>query len=115
MARGFGIDVSVRDNLSHQELGNVARLGDSTGRRMDGDVGRLHAVLSLDEVFERAVHDVEDRRVAAKVGGETALDAVLRFDDFFDDFEIGFDVGAAKSIDRLLRIADDKDFSRNRL
>ena len=90
-----------------------ARRGDSAGRRMDGDVGRLHAVLSLDEIFERAVDSVEDRRVAAKVGGEPALDAVLRFDDFFDDFEIGFDVGAAKGVDRLLRVADDEYFSGN--
>ncbi len=84
---------------------------DSTGRRIDGDVGRLHAVLSLDEVFERAVHSVQDRGVAAKVGGETALDAILRFDYFFDDFEVGLDIRAAKSVDRLLRIADDENLS----
>ncbi len=112
-ARGLGVDLPVRDDLAHQELGHAARRGASTGRGMNGDVGRLHAVLRLDETFKRAVDAIEDRRVAAKVGGEPAFDAVLRFDDFLDDFEIGFDVGAAKSVDRLLRVPDHEDFSRN--
>ncbi len=98
-ARGFGVDLPVRDDLAHQELGHVARRGASTGRGMNGDVGRLHAVLRLDETFKRAVDAIEDRRVAAKVGGEPAFDAVLRFDDLLDHFEVSFDIGPAKSID----------------
>ncbi len=77
---------------------------------MDGDVGWLHAVLSLDEGLEGAVDSIQDRRVAAKIGRKPAFDAILRFDDFLDDFEIGLDVGAAKSIDRLFRIADHEYF-----
>ena len=78
---------------------------------MDGDVGRLQVVLSLNEGFKRAVDDVEYRRIAAKIGRQPAFDAVLRLDDFLDDFEIGLDVGPAKSIDRLFGIADDEDFA----
>ena len=62
--------------------------------------------MSLDEGFKRAVDDVEDFAVAAKIGCQPALDAVLRHDDSLDHFQIGFDVGAAESIDRLFRIAD---------
>ena len=80
---------------------------------MDGDVGRLHAVLSLDEGFKSAVDYVEYRRIAAKIRREPAFDTVLRLDDFLDDFEIGLDVGPAKSIDRLFGVADDEDFARS--
>src|ERR1044071_5806123 len=82
---------------------------------MNGDVGRLHAVLGLDDIFKRAVDAVEDRRIAAEIRREPEFDAVLRLNNFLDDFEIGFDVGAAKSVDRLLGVADHEDFSRDDL
>src|SRR6266545_176447 len=111
MTRGLGVDLPVRrDDLSHGDFRDVAWRSDSSRRGMDGDVGRLHALLSLDEIFECAVDHVKDRRVAAKVGGKPAFDAVLRLDNFLDDFEISLDVGAAKSIDRLLWIADHEYF-----
>ena len=67
--------------------------------------------MGLDEFFKGTVDDVEDGAVAAEVGRQPAFDAVLRQDDFLDHFQIGFDVGAAEGVDRLFRIADDKQFA----
>jgi hypothetical protein len=74
---------------------------------------RLQAVLCLDEIFKDTIDAVEDSPIAAEVCGEPALDAVLSLDNFLYDLEIGFNIGATKSVNRLLRIPDDEDFSRN--
>ena len=89
----------------------MAWRSDSPGRGVYGDVGRLQVVLSLEEGFKSAVDDVKYSCIAAKIGRQPAFDAILRLDDFLDDFEIGLDVGPAKSIDRLFGIADDEDFA----
>ena len=110
---GFGLGLKVSgDDLSDRDFGQPRRRkACAVRRRLDADVGRLYPRLGLDELFKGAVDDVEDCAVATEVGGQPALDAVLRHDDFFDDFQIGLDIGAAKSIDRLFWIADDEQFA----
>src|SRR5262245_18577501 len=70
-------------------------------------------MLCLNEIFKDAIDAIENCSIAAKVGREPALDTVLRLDDFLNDLEIGFNIRAAKSVDRLLRIPDDENFSGN--
>ncbi len=85
------------------------------GRGADRDILGLQACSRPDQPVENSVDDVENFSMAAEVGRKPAFDAVLRYDDFLHDFQIGFDVGAAKRVDRLLRIADHEDFSLGEL
>src|SRR6516162_7450145 len=113
MPRSLSIDFLRRRDLSHQELRNPSWHTDSNRCRIERNVSGLQTMSLLDEIFKDTIDAIENNLVAAKVGGEPAFDTILGFDNFFDHLEIGFNIGAAKSVNRLLRITDDEDFSGN--
>src|SRR3989338_349685 len=95
--------------------GTLPVVGAFPRSRLDRDVIGLQPVPGLDQPIEDSVDDIQDLSMAEKIRAETAFDAVLRLDDFLHDFEIGLDVGAAESVNGLLRISDDEDLPRSEL